>query len=492
MSSAYTWKLVDDVAKGKHIRSEADECNPSLLDDGGEQKNDVIHKTCYLTSYSTLSRKRERTALHPDEAMSSLALIHAATKSESAAPLAVLLKAPHIPVLQHKFRLSGITIAEFHTINTLAISIDQKLNWNSHVKTVATRAASEKPCFDSQRAEKWPMSLASVLLFALLLSDYFCSCAGTKLRSGEAAGGSSRLWSQSAGARHLASGQSQGKARCDLSLSNLSEPLDDLETACSFPQGLDSACLWSYFSHLRLSFCQSYTIADLLREYANPNGLNCSLDMRISDDGGAMSVCSKCIRAYQMEDQHAQEKYEEFEAMLHKHLERGYSVRSCPSDCMAVYKAWLCSEYFKVTQLLCPRRIPCKQYCLEVQARCPFILPDNEDLIYGGLPSFICTGLLENHLTNAEPECCDVRWNTCDLSWDRGYNVSTKSMDSMLHHKSSLPVSAASRLCNSRLKLCVLVLILLHTVVTFTGFQNNGRVGMETVSALDDSSASEE
>ncbi|PKU28445.1 transhypothetical protein [Limosa lapponica baueri] len=58
----------------------------------------------------------------------------------------------------------------------------------------------------------------------------------------------------------------------------------------------------------------------------------------------------------------------------------------------AVYKAWLCSEYFNVTQQQCRHRIPCKQYCLEVQTRCPFVLPDNDELIYGGLPGFICTG----------------------------------------------------------------------------------------------------
>lgn len=38
--------------------------------------------------------------------------------------------------------------------------------------------------------------------------------------------------------------------------------------------------------------------------------------------------------------------------------------------------------------------MPCKQYCLEVQTRCPFILPDNEEMVYGGLPGFICTGKL--------------------------------------------------------------------------------------------------
>lgn len=45
-----------------------------------------------------------------------------------------------------------------------------------------------------------------------------------------------------------------------------------------------------------------------------------------------------------------------------------------------------------MTQQQCRQRIPCKQYCLEVQTRCPFVLPDNDELIYGGLPGFICTG----------------------------------------------------------------------------------------------------
>ncbi|XP_069748837.1 NALCN channel auxiliary factor 2-like [Narcine bancroftii] len=364
--------------------------------------------------------------------------------------------------------------------------------WMCHavLKICVAPPATEKPRLETPRAARWPMSFASLLIFALLWSDCLCTCAGARWRSGETAG---RIGTGPSGSRHLAASPSGDRrergGRCETRVTGAGQ---DLESACRFPRGLESACLWPHFARFRLSFCRSYTIADLLREYVNPNGLNCSLEMRSGDAGAALSVCSECIRAYQMEDQHAQEKYEEFELLLHKYMESGYSVRSCPRDCRAVYKAWLCSEYFKASQLLCPRRIPCKQYCLEVQARCPFILPDNDDLIYGGLPSFICTGLLENHLTNAEPECCDVRWNTCDLSWDKGYNTSTKSMDSVLHHKSSLPVSTASRLCNSRLKLCVLVLILLHTVVTFSGFQNNSRVDMEAVGALDDNSASED
>lgn len=56
------------------------------------------------------------------------------------------------------------------------------------------------------------------------------------------------------------------------------------------------------------------------------------------------------------------------------------------------YKPWLCAQYFPTTQLSCQRKVSCQQYCLEVQQSCPFILPDNDDLIHGGSPSFICTG----------------------------------------------------------------------------------------------------
>ncbi|KAJ8266482.1 hypothetical protein GJAV_G00130910 [Gymnothorax javanicus] len=155
------------------------------------------------------------------------------------------------------------------------------------------------------------------------------------------------------------------------------------------------------------------------------------------------------------------------------------------SEPESVYKSWLCSEYFNATQSQCQYRIPCKQYCLEVQTRCPFVLPDNDDLVYGGLSSFICTGLLENHLTNAEPECCDVRWSSCEPASEGGCDAKPPG-------SSAWPVSAASRLCGSRLKLCVLVLMLLHTVVTFSTVQNSGGMTLETITPMEEASTREE
>lgn len=47
-----------------------------------------------------------------------------------------------------------------------------------------------------------------------------------------------------------------------------------------------------------------------------------------------MTTCRQCIEAYQDYDHHAQEKYEEFESVLHKYLQsQEYSVKSCPEDC---------------------------------------------------------------------------------------------------------------------------------------------------------------
>ncbi|CAB1347355.1 unnamed protein product [Coregonus sp. 'balchen'] len=128
---------------------------------------------------------------------------------------------------------------------------------------------------------------------------------------------------------------------------------------------------------------------------------------------------------------------------------------------ITVYKPWLCSQYFQTTQMHCSKRILCGQYCLEVQQRCPFILPDNDDLIHGGSPSFICTEVENNHsrgtLKRTHPSC---------------------------HHRTSLSSSAVCRLCNSRLKLCLLVLVLLHTVASLTASHNATGLGLGLPTSL--------
>ncbi|OCT65757.1 hypothetical protein XELAEV_18042000mg, partial [Xenopus laevis] len=117
---------------------------------------------------------------------------------------------------------------------------------------------------------------------------------------------------------------------------------------------------------------------------------------------------------------------------------------------------------------------------------------------------------LENHMSNTEAECCDVRWHSCKTQRIGNHNASTKSTDSRFkyylhhqhhrdhhlhpyhyqHHQSLLSVSAGSRLGNTRLRLCVLVLMLLHTMVSFSVLQNG--VTLEPLPGLDDSPPQEE
>lgn len=415
---------------------------------------------------------------------------------------------------------------------------------------------SDKPVADPERAQKWRLSLASLLFFTVLLSDHLWLCAGAKLRARERSGAGRPR------GRTPRALQEPPAGSCEAFLGNLSRAPGpapcpaaraDLDSACARLHSLQRLLgsfagvplrsppatalfsspsskrnfLQAYFRNFNLSFCDTYTIWDLLREMGGPDSLDCSMENLMVDlvaaAAGALGgeACSSCVQAYQRLDQHAQEKYEEFDLLLEKYLQSDeYSVRSCIRDCKAVYKAWLCSEYFNVTQQQCRHRIPCKQYCLEVQTRCPFVLPDNDELIYGGLPGFICTGLLESQLPEEEAKCCEVQWDSCDHPPDSSSDTSPKSTaseslhyhhhDPHLHHQrqnhyhlyhhhqyhhspSLLPVSAGSRLGSSRIRLCVLVLMLLHTMVSFSSVHSGGGgLGPEALPSLDESVARDE
>lgn len=86
------------------------------------------------------------------------------------------------------------------------------------------------------------------------------------------------------------------------------------------------------------------------------------------------------------------------------------------------------------------------------------------------------------------PECCDVRWSGCDPAVGAAC-----ALTQLQGSSSSWPprspwqaVSCASRLCGSgRLKLCMLVLILLHTVVSITTIAG-GNAGMDAMVTLEE------
>uniref|UniRef100_A0A672P9Y4 NALCN channel auxiliary factor 1 n=1 Tax=Sinocyclocheilus grahami TaxID=75366 RepID=A0A672P9Y4_SINGR len=263
---------------------------------------------------------------------------------------------------------------------------------------------NEKPFTDSERAQRWRLSLASLLFLTVLLSGNLWFCAEAKLTRTR-----DKFASVDMSANHrpdLPSTHTSLTGNEVVILVNSTKPLWQLET-CQ-PDGLSENCFtfvdadhlcrglsetegtrWMNISDLYLSFCNSYSLMDLLYGSLSPDNLNCSLDVIVDGD---LNRCSLCVQAYQRYDLHALEKYEEFEMMADKYETDVYSVRTCMEECKAVYKPWLCTQYFQSPQSGCSHKIPCEQYCLEVQQRCPFILPDNDDLIHGGTPSFICAG----------------------------------------------------------------------------------------------------
>ncbi|KAM6985645.1 NALCN channel auxiliary factor 1 [Aplochiton taeniatus] len=374
---------------------------------------------------------------------------------------------------------------------------------------------NEKPFTESERAQRWRLSLASLLFITVLLSDHLWFCAEAKLTRTRDKRSDSRLAFTDMGEHrnslhnYTPSPQPHRLAREQdvIFIGNSTKPLwrldtchpDSLSKDCFTFTDAETVCLGLYgggdegtelsnvnLSDLYLSFCNSYSLFDLFYGFPSPDNLSCSLDME-----DALS-CSQCVRAYQRYDQQAEDEYREFELLVEKYETDAYSVSTCMEECKTVYKPWLCSQYFQVSQIHCSGNlIRCGQYCLEVQQRCPFILPDNDDLIHGGSPSFICTGLLEDYPSGVDPdaECCDVRW---DLKADNCSRAALKRTHPPCQHRTSLSSSAACRLCNSRLKLCLLVLVLLHTVASLSASHNATGLGLPAIAPLEESAANEE
>ncbi|XP_029348730.1 transmembrane protein FAM155A [Echeneis naucrates] len=379
---------------------------------------------------------------------------------------------------------------------------------------------NEKPFTESERAQRWRLSLASLLFITVLLSDHLWFCAEAKLtrtrdkRSDEGLAITDMGDNPNSLPHRHRTPTSPDPHRLNseqdtIFLGNSTKSLwrmdachpDSLSADCFTFTDAETVCLGlsgggergaqlSYvnLSDLYLSFCNTYSLLDLFNGFTSPVDLNCTLDTATGTD---QPGCSRCVRAYQRLDLEAEENYREFELLVQKYETDVYSVRTCMEECKRVYKPWLCSQYFQTTQMHCSKRIPCGQYCLEVQQRCPFILPDNDDLIHGGSPSFICTGLLEDYSSGVNPdaECCDVRW---DLKVDNRSRGTLKRTHPSCQHRTSLSSSAACRLCNSRLKLCLLVLVLLHTVASLTASHNATGLGLPTITPLEESPANEE
>lgn len=179
------------------------------------------------------------------------------------------------------------------------------------------------PHADSERAQRWRLSLASLLFLAVLLCDLlrFCAEATTTLaRTPD----------------HFAASPPPPRRFPGNSTNKRLYPLESCQSArrptgggCFALADAEELCAAGNMSDLRLDFCDSYSLLDLFRGAASPDNLNCSLDAIAPGGGG----CSDCVEAYRRYDQHAQEKYDDFELLALKYEPGEYSVRTCMEQC---------------------------------------------------------------------------------------------------------------------------------------------------------------
>uniref|UniRef100_A0A8D0B4N6 NALCN channel auxiliary factor 1 n=1 Tax=Salvator merianae TaxID=96440 RepID=A0A8D0B4N6_SALMN len=202
----------------------------------------------------------------------------------------------------------------------------------------------DKPFADSERAQKWRLSLASLLFFTVLLSDHLWLCvearqvAAGRHRDQQPEGpgvARSRRAAGAAAPSPTGSPMASAAGQC-FSL------LGDAEAACRRLQPGGSAQ-----AELYLPFCNSYTLRELFAGFSRPaDTLNCTLPEgeEDGDEGGGgggrswgedwLHSCRPCVLAYQNLDQQAQDRYREFELVLQKYLQaEEYSVKSGPEDC---------------------------------------------------------------------------------------------------------------------------------------------------------------
>jgi len=96
-------------------------------------------------------------------------------------------------------------------------------------------------------------------------------------------------------------------------------------------------------------------------------------------------------------------------------------------------------------------------------------------------------GLEEEYLSSQGPDCCDVRWSGCDSAVGAACALTRLPGSFSLHRKlSSGAVSCTNRLHGSKLKLCVLVLFLLHTVISITTLQHCSTGSLEAIVPLEE------
>lgn len=224
---------------------------------------------------------------------------------------------------------------------------------------------NEKPFTESERAQRWRLSLASLLFITVLLSDHLWFCAEAKLTRTRDKRSNRGLAITDMGENPNSLHQHQHQHHIPTSpdlhplareqdvifLGNSTKSLwrmdacrpdsvskdcftfTDAKTVClglSAGEGKGTQSAYVNLSDLYLSFCNSYSLLDLFYGFTTPDDMNCTLDMAMGED---LLGCSECVRAYQRLDLQAEENYREFELLVQKYETDAYSVRTCMEEC---------------------------------------------------------------------------------------------------------------------------------------------------------------
>lgn len=218
---------------------------------------------------------------------------------------------------------------------------------------------NEKPFTEPERAQRWRLSLASLLFITVLLSDHLWFCTEAKLtrtrdkRSDEGLATTDMGEYPNSLHRHntLTSPDPYRLTRekdvifignstlwqldtCHPdSLSKDCFTFTDADAVClGLPGGGERGTQLAHvnLSDLYLSFCNSYSLLDLFYGFTSVGNLSCTLDMAIGEN---QRGCRNCVRAYQSLDQLAEENYRDFELLVQKYETDAYSVRTCMEEC---------------------------------------------------------------------------------------------------------------------------------------------------------------
>ncbi|KAK0153847.1 Transmembrane protein FAM155A [Merluccius polli] len=256
---------------------------------------------------------------------------------------------------------------------------------------------NEKPFAESERAQRWRLSLASLLFITVLLSDHLWFCAEAKLtRTRDKRSDGEYPNSQHNQHHHNHQQHHQhhppphqhhphtpppaphslaNREPTAIFIGNSTKPLrwrtmatchrDSLSKDCLTRTDAGTACLlalsgardaaaeretgtttgtggtttgtmgtgaasWQR-SDLYLSFCNSYSLLDLLYGFTSgPAAENCTLDAATG------AGCDGCVDAYRRLDRQAEDRYREFELLVEKYETDAYSVRTCMDECKDV------------------------------------------------------------------------------------------------------------------------------------------------------------